>query len=63
MSRKRYGRGALPWLRRQLDVRPWPLWIVLTGHVLGLGIALARMSRHPAVSGIARVYISIVPSE
>lgn len=40
MSRKRYGRGALPWLRRQLDVRPMPLWIVLTGHVLALGVAL-----------------------
>ncbi len=30
----------MPWLRRQLDVRPRPLWIVLTGHVLALGVAL-----------------------
>ena len=33
---------------------------VLFSLPLGLGIALARMSRHPAVSGVARVYISIV---
>lgn len=32
--------GALEWLRRQLSRRPRPLWMVLTAHVLALGIAL-----------------------
>ncbi len=33
-------RGALEWLRRQLSRRPLPLWMVLTAHVLALGVAM-----------------------
>lgn len=40
IRRTRRRDGALQWLRWQLSKRPRPLWLVMTAHVLALGIAL-----------------------
>ena len=44
MQRNNLRRSGSSWLKRQLRLRPRPLWLVVTAHVLVLGIALVVYS-------------------
>ena len=54
--------GVLNWLRSQFRRDPWPIWLVLTAHVLALGIALVLYALPHHVIPHSEASIGIVSS-